>query len=376
MEEEKKYLIGVCAHINTQEKFKQLIEQLEYLREEKLDVCLSINSKEHLSELTNYVKYIIYDSDNEFIDQPFYLENAEICHNNHGRIMYSYGNSSFSANYSVPFHGHSKPAFKLWANSFYTSWQNGYEWICHTEYDVKKPLMGWKKYFEDIIKNLEDEGKKAFYYYENGAIWGNCFVLSSNICESPLLLGARKINTKKDWIKYWGTGVAETCLNSIIDEKFGGMTIIRSARDSVKDIWGISNPSEIHQSSKVIFEDGFNHLLINKNEPDVVHIYPSKNDSEYELCLLLSCNTCSSTQTEILNTIVKYDENIIYENAYLYLSNGYFSLIDLPDYNGVKCVTLSYEKKVKEKILTYTESFLTENICHIWRHIMSLTKNI
>jgi hypothetical protein len=372
MESNKKYLVGVCAHIDTEEKFNQLVEQLGDLNKAGLDVCLSINTKNYLSELSGYVKYLVYHGDNDIIDQEFYIENAEICHNTYGYVVYQFWTEKFSVSYTIPFRGHSKPAFKLWANSFYIAWQNGYDWICHIEYDVKKPLMGWEKYFGDIINNLEESNNKAFYYIDNGTLWGLCFVLSSSICEDKLLQETRNIITKKDWVKYWGNAVAECCLSVIIDSKFSGSIITKPVSDSIIDIWGTSNPSEVHYSAKKTSEDGIDNSLINKGEPEVVHIYPNKTDTGYELFLLQSCNMGHSTKAELLNTRVYYDEEIIYQDPSTNLYSGHWRFSKLPPYYGIKRITLSYEKKLGEKTLSYSESFSTEKIEYLWSNIMRL----
>lgn len=369
------YLVGVCAHVNTDEKFKQLVEQLESLREEGLDVCLCINSNKYLSELSGYVKYLVFDSNNEFLDQPFYIENAEICHNNYGYVKFGFYSSGFSAQYLVPFHGHPKPAFKLWMNSFYAGWQNGYKWICHTEYDVKKPLTGWKPYFDGIIKDLNQKNKKAFYYLENGTMWGNCFVVSSEICENQILNQSRHIETNRDWVKYWGTAVAETCLSSIMYDHFKDSVIVENARESVNNVWGISDPGEIHQSSKSDFDDGINHFLVNKNDPEVVHIYPLKTDQGYELHLFENCTGRCNTQVEILNVEIFYDDLLVYSNGSKILYSSHWSINKLPSYEGVERISLSYEKKVGEIKLSYKESFLTDKIDYIWKYIMRLSNN-
>ena len=61
------YLVIFAAHVDSENKKIETIKTLKHLKESNIDVCLSTHSNLYLDELSQYVKYVFYDSNNEFL---------------------------------------------------------------------------------------------------------------------------------------------------------------------------------------------------------------------------------------------------------------------------------------------------------------------
>jgi hydroxymethylpyrimidine pyrophosphatase-like HAD family hydrolase len=75
------YLVIFSAHVDSENKKNETIETLKQLKESNIDVCLSTHSNLYLDELAQYVKYVIYDDNNEFLILQDYIDNCKYLDN-------------------------------------------------------------------------------------------------------------------------------------------------------------------------------------------------------------------------------------------------------------------------------------------------------
>jgi hypothetical protein len=76
MEINNNYLVIFSAHVDSENKRDETIETLKHLKESNIDVCLSTHSNLYLDELSQYVKYVVYDNNNEFLMIQDYVDNC------------------------------------------------------------------------------------------------------------------------------------------------------------------------------------------------------------------------------------------------------------------------------------------------------------
>ena len=71
------YLVIFSAHVDSEIKKTETIKTLKHLKELNIDVCLSTHSALYLDELSEYVKYVVYDKNNEFLTLQDYIDNSK-----------------------------------------------------------------------------------------------------------------------------------------------------------------------------------------------------------------------------------------------------------------------------------------------------------
>lgn len=366
----EKYLVTVCAHVNSEYKLNILINQLEELQKENIDICLSINSSEYFDLLSKYVKYFIYDNDNNFVYKQYFMEHADIVHNSYGQIVYNYffgENNKFY--YFPPIKSHSKPALKLFRNSCAIANANGYKWFCLLQYDLKKPIQGYKSHIEKMIKELEIENKNAYYYIDhNNIFWGNIFIVNTSLVNNSLFSGNWH-ESAYSWINFWGNSIYEYAICTMISKSFDNSIITKNIVEETSEIWGIDNYMDSSYSSNLT---SGNHLklssVINSVDPEFINIVPKKQNNDYSLHLFIT----SLSSILIKEIKIKYDDIVVHEQNNLFILDNHWILIDLPSYKGVKKVSLSYDRDILGKNYTYNEFFYTKNIEALYNNVLSI----
>ena len=167
------YLVIFSAHVDSEIKKNETIETLKHLKESDIDVCLSTHSNLYLDELSQYVKFVVYDNNNDFLTLQDYIDN---CKHISGVARYGYPSSKISHNFgqveiNIPGSPHSKCALSLLRNGIILSGLNNYRWTIYLEYDVKIPKFGFKHFFDYHINILLESGKKCLYYEIKNNYW-------------------------------------------------------------------------------------------------------------------------------------------------------------------------------------------------------------
>lgn len=377
MMEESGYIVGITAHINNETKLEILLGQLRELHADGVDVCLSINSGQYLEELTKWVKYLVYDSDNAIPNQQFYLDNANIVHNTMGSVLWWLGvPEGWVARYRIPFSGIGRPAFRLWWNSITTAYTHHYKWVCHMEYDIVRPTMGWKRYFEGIINELEQSNKSVFYYNDwDNLLSGTVFVITSEFATNPILCNTDWYSSKEEWIRFCGTGVAEHLMSNALNAVYPVEKILtRRLSDDAVSVWGVSDEWDLNvsnQESMITSQKGHHRSGMNVGSGEVVHVMPQRIDGEWVLHLLAHSKT-----EEVLRDIrVEYDATTVHILDEITLYGGCWYRVTLPPPDGVGVVRLTYSKRIADTVNTYTESYRTNDLERIYNHLMSIKTN-
>lgn len=354
-----KYIVGVCAHINTEWKLDILLRQLKELRQDGLDVCLSMNSREYLNEISPWVKYLIVDDYNELTTQEFYLQNADIMHNEEGAVVFWFHGDNWTLNYRIPFAGHSLPAFRLWRNSFQMAHANGYRWTIHIEYDTPRPLVGWRTHFEAMIREMESVGAEAYYYLsDSGFLWGNMFAVNSDIATHPRITDPIPYQNNKNWVGRFGTAITEQVFINSLKAAYGDRLIQRALQEVHAATWGEQslNPSETNAGRGM-----------NSGEGEVIHIYPYKNGEEIGL-LIAGIGNRDET---IEDVSVTYDTNPIWFKDSVRLCNGCWFMDFLRSPTDLETtIRLNYSKQLNDIKQTYEEFYYTKDIENVYTYIM------
>jgi len=227
------YLVIFSSHVDSENKKIEIIKTLEHLKESNIDVCLSTHSNLYLDELSQYVKFVIYDKNNEFLTLQDYVDNCKYIDKNdkygypNGQTFHDFGHVSIS----MPGSPHSKCALSLIRNGVMLSELNNYQWTIYLEYDVKIPEMGFKHFFEYHINELVVSGKKCFHYetkFDNfNFLWGGPFVFeTSSVFNNKKFMKNDWYSSNGNWIKEWYIGFFESILEYVIYSTFNSNEII------------------------------------------------------------------------------------------------------------------------------------------------------
>jgi len=311
------YLIILCSHIDNVEKKNTVLESLQYFKENNIDVCFSTHSGEFLTEISEQVKFITYDSNNEFLSFQDYVDNAKFIENKY-KYGYPNGTSYHDFGYtsiSMPGSPHSKSALSLLRNGIIVSQHNKYKWTVYLEYDITQPINGFKQYVENIINELESKNKKCFYYNNIfdgfSFLWGGLFIFNTeSVFSYKKLINGNWFLSKKDWIKEWYLGffesVVEYCFVNIFKENEIHSEIIQ---EKVSDVWGVDNVSEIS-----LYKYESNYYQKNKYLRKIfeIHLYPEINKFGDKKLHLYYYNR--GEQKIKLNEILVYSKNSLHLN--------------------------------------------------------------
>jgi hypothetical protein len=263
----KDYLVVFSSHSDTDQKKKIIEERLKKLKEGGVDVCLSTHCKDFLGEFSPYVKYLIYDENNEFINLNDYLENSRFI--NYGRILgQNFGrffHPGFEVETKFPSAFHSKSALTILRNGSIISKINNYKWTVYIESDLEEPLSGYKSLIDDKIRNLEEEGKKCFYFINKygsfDLMWGKFLIFKTfDFLEDSLFFQENWHESKVNFMKHWGLNFAESITLDSFHRVYGKDFITEEdLNESHKKYWS-SNPGLTNEFDSFKNDKISNHL--------------------------------------------------------------------------------------------------------------------
>ena len=376
----KDYLVIFSSHIDSEVKKNHAIETLKHLKKDGIDVCLSTHSSMYIDELSEYVKYSIYDDNNEFLTLQDYIDNSK--HINED-LEYGYSNhESFHGFGSVvikmPGSPHSKSALTLFRNGLIVSRLNNYKWTIYLEYDIEIPKLGFKDFFDLHVNRLTSEGKKCFHYNNISDrlnfLWGGFLLFQTNyIFDNEKFMKRDWYSTKQKWIREWNIGFFESILDYIIRSSFRPDEISTDIiQDKYKEFWDVENLSEIDKFGYQESSDIKNKYLKNNFE---IHLYPYIDSNSKKLFLYYyNCGEKKVT----LDKILVYSDRILHINKKdisVPVYYWFFEPIEISSLENNDTIILSWEGSVGDESYTHSESIKIEDLESVYKKTMSIKFN-
>lgn len=375
------YLVIFSSHVDSEVKKNKTIETLKHLNESNIDVCLSTHSNLYLDELSQYVKYVIYDDNNEFLTLQDYIDNCQYIDDvskygyPNGKTFHDFGEVSIS----MPGSPHSKCALSLLRNGVFLSQLNNYKWTIYLEYDIEIPRLGFKHFFDFHIELLTNLGKKCFYYETKfdsfHFLWGGPFIFETNsVFNNEKFMKNDWYSSNQNWIKEWYIGFFESVLEHIMNDSFNKNEIIsKIIQENYKNFWEINDLSEI---GKFNYETTFYEKNKYLRKVFQIHLYPNI-DSNGDSKLYLYCNNRGGVEVN-LSKILVYSDNVLHINKkheIVYPYNWFIIPIDISELSNNDTVILSWVGAIDNESFSNTESIMVGNLVNVHKNIMSITFN-
>ena len=354
-----KFLVILCAHVETVEKKNVVLETISSMNNEGIDVCYLSHTNLYLDEISEKVKFCYYDSNNEYLERGIYLENADLLADLIETNM-SYFSSDFGTIIDfIPGSPHTRSALRLFKNGTNISYSNFYDWTIYMEYDLHIPTKGFKHFFDSKIKLLVESNKKCFYYRNDEIhtkyLWGGLFIYKTvNIYENSKLTLFDWSGSSRKWVEAWGLGVFESIVESIIKQSFSeDEIIVENIRYASEDVWNISNYGNLGRFSYYDSPYSLEHVM-------KIGIFPFLDGSDYELNLFISYRG-------ILNDMFLTDLIIKNEDMNLFNLEGfklYPQTWNIWKINYYKSETIYFEYTIVHENFkkTYKQKFETKNL--------------
>lgn len=328
---EKEYLVIFSAHVDSEEKKETVIKTLKELKYENIDICFVTHSKEYLNEISNYVKYIIYDDENNFLKLEDYLSNANLIkdENKYGisykEILHSFGKIVSN----IPNSPHSKSALKLVRDGTIFSYYSNYKWTVYYEYDIPIPTKGLDNFIKLHISELTQSDKECYYYQSTknnfDFLWGGFFVFKTD-----KLLGCDKFfktdwySNGKNWIENWENGFFESIIEFLFKKIFKDKIITKEISNYSKEYWDVEDYFEL---SKFKFENTYYSTNRYLRENLEIGIYPEIVDKRIKLFLYYFNNGDKKITVEKI--LIHTDNKIIFHKKNYIINETQWSVINL-----------------------------------------------
>jgi len=377
------YLVIFSAHVDSENKKNETLETLKHLKESNIDVCLSTHSNLYLDELSQYVKYVIYEDNNEFLTLQDYLDNCEYLNDNtvghfgFSKLTNIHGFGSVSIN--MPGSPHSKGALLLLKNGIMLSEFNGYKWTIYLEYDIKIPKLGFKHFFDYHINKLVESNKKCFNYRVNSNglnfLWGGPFVFeNSPIFNNEKFMKNNWYSNNQNWIKEWQSGFFESIIQYTINSVFNeNETITEIIEDNFKKFWDVDDLSEL---SKFNYTDTFSNERKYLTENFKINLYPNIDDDGNKKLFLYFYN--GGNKQVNLTKVLVYSDNLLHINKTNHVvnpNNWSFFPIKVNELMNNDTVVLSWTGSIEDGLHNGTQSIKITDLENVHKNIMNITFN-
>ena len=362
---DKRYLVILCSHVDSEKKKNKVVETLKHLKDEGIDVCFSSHSSDYLEEISSHSKFTIFDSNNEFITKNSYLQNGDLLDDDFAKYGLSFDVQSHSFGKVIDHKTgspHSKSALSLLKNGVSVSESNFYEWTIYLEYDIPIPLNGFRSFFEERLDLLEKNDKNCFYYLNDTPnfkfLWGGFFMYKTKqVSENIKLMKTDWFSNSRNWVSSWKLGFFESIVEYVLNETFGGSIINRKITEDSKLEWGIDSYLDL---SKFKFEETFFKKENSLDQRLRIGVYPSFVDGKYKLFLYVY-NRTDDGEILITRLTIKGDDKNIFEINDFSLPSFCWNLWEV-DFKDSNDVSLNYTISDLNYSKQNSEFFKTENL--------------
>lgn len=375
------YLVVFCSHVDSEQKKETVINTLKELKNDNLDVCFSTHSYQYMDEISKYVKYVVYDNNNQFILKSDYLSNSDLI----GPDYFKYGVSSYKRYESFgtvlelnPGSPHSKSALSLLKNGVAISHLNNYKWTIYLEYDIKKPVLGYKNFFDNHIKSLENDNKKCFYYNNSGNfqfLWGGFFLFDTErVFNNRLLVNTDWYSSTRNWIETFKLGFFESIVENILKNSFFQEEISNLLiADSSMKIWGIEKYIDLQRHH---YEETFYSGEYDLKRFFNVNMYPAVQEDGFFL-VLFAHNLNGNTKINIKELKIKsLEQDLILRDILEIPVNGwYYEKIDITNFdeNDIIKLTCTYGNDID--FFDFSEEIKVKHIKNIHDKLLRIELN-
>lgn len=375
------YLVIFSAHVDSENKKNETIETLKHLKESNVDVCLSTHSNLYLDELSQYAKYAIHDSNNEFLILQDYIDNSKHLDTdyNFGMTKLEHYHDFGKVSICMPGSPHSRCALSLLKNGIMISGFNNYKWTIYLEYDIKIPKLGFKHFFDHHIDTLVTSDKKCFYYGINSHglnfLWGGPFVFETlPVFNNEKFMKKDWYSNNQNWIKEWHVGFFESVIEYTIESSFSKNEIITEIiEDNFKKFWDLDDISKI---GKFNYTDTFPNARKYLMEEFKINLYPNiDNDGNRRLFLYFFNSGDKKVDLAKISVHSDYVLHIDEQNKIVYAKAWFLIPIEINELKDNDAVVLSWTGSVENEFYSGTQSIKISDLENVHKNLMNIEFN-
>lgn len=216
-------ILYICVgHQDQDHKVDYLLNILKRVKEEGGDICYGTHTDFRLSEISEYCDYIIYDKNNEYLDDNFFFQNCQSVEENafSGFFTYTYSPVDGIILKNMFSTSHNKPCMVNIKNSVSIAKSNNYEWIVFFEYDSLLPDGNLHERVKKRIKVLENTGKSGYGYVaedmRKGLLFPHLFISKTDVFYNDKSF-VKPCRTNLEFLKTYGNLVTEEILLRIFN---------------------------------------------------------------------------------------------------------------------------------------------------------------
>lgn len=306
----KDTIICVTGYINNDERKQHVLELLKKLKYENLKICYLTHSSYALNEISDIVDYVYFDKNNLLIKTSDYMDNLDLFDDS----SYYYGVSTASiwqpfGEIKINFIAQHCPAvLSLLKDVINFSFINLFKWTILIDYDLTIPATGFRKFFEDKIKFLEQTNKKCLLYNRPTLDFiFPCimFFQSEQLFSNDILMKHDWYKSTRNWIKHFKLGFSETITNKIFNDVYKNDIFYENISVDSKNYWGDDN---YHNLTKF-------HFNVNQQDlNNIIKIFPYKKESgEFDFFIILINSIHKTLTIENLTIFNTNTKSIIFQ---------------------------------------------------------------
>jgi len=217
----KSNILYICVgHQDQDYKVDYLLKILKKVKEEGGDICYGTHSSFRLNEISDYCDYIIYDKNNEYLDDNFFFQNCQSIEGGvfSGRFIYTYRPTDGIILTNLFSTSHNKPCMVNIKNVMSIAKSNDYEWVVFFEYDSLLPDGNLHEKVKKRIRVLENTYKSGYGYISEdmrkGLLFPHLFISRTDVFYNDKDF-VKPFRTKLQFLKTYGNLVTEEILSRI-----------------------------------------------------------------------------------------------------------------------------------------------------------------
>lgn len=222
MDTESKILYICTGHQDQDYKVDYLLEILKKVKSEGGDICYGTHCDYRLDDIYEYCDYVIYDKNNEYLNEEYFLENCQEINDDSFSGFFNY---TYSPNNDIELiklfnTSHTKPCIINIKNSISVAKSNNYDWVVYFEYDSLLPDGNLHDKIKKRVRVLENMNKNGYAYIaedmRKGLLFPHLFISKTDVFYNDEKF-KKTCNTNLEFLKVYGNIVSEEILFDIFN---------------------------------------------------------------------------------------------------------------------------------------------------------------
>ena len=369
-----KILVILGSHQDSPQKLAHCIDLITYLKSEGLDVCFSTHSSYGLDKISEISDYVVFDSDNSFIDEFDLLNNLDKFEidsiSQRWLNWFSPTGSEYLKSYLSPA-PHSKSALKILRNGVKVAGSSGYPWSVYLEYDFSIPLVSMRNLLIEKIDEILRSRKNSLALMRKGESFlnGGFFLFQTNVLSKNRLLSHDWDQDKEKWFSCFSNMFFEEIAETLLLQD-GFSILYKDAQTFIESVWGDQSKTNLYSlTTSLDVSKRSSRVLVSESLKN--SFFPHKVDDGFEI-LSYCYNNSNSTSFEITNTRIRVgqtEENI---GTFTMKPRSWFNTFKMnldPQISGDEVVSLEFNVKSSDDdyVHYFSQNFKVRDLEKFWK---------